>query len=816
MLEGLGTKEKPYVVKTYDDLKQVSQNLSACYVLNNDIELDGEFEPIGNQFEPFTGTFDGAGHTLIGLTITTHTQYVGLFSFNCGTVKNLHIKNANIFATAYVGIIAGANSGKIENCTVEGTVTGTSKVGAFAGFDCDGKGTAESCESECEVNETKFFTEDQKNALELFVCADAPEHGDGSFEKPFKTLEQARDFIRKLVAQDFSQNIAVFLRGGTYHFEKTFYLGENDCFKNEKRITYSAYKDEKVFLVGGKPVEHWEKARRGLWRCFVGNDVNCKYLCVDGTLVPPAKSKRWKLKKFSCENVYAYFSHGWFSEILKIKKRSLFVFETQIPKSVFSGSANYLMGAVEFIKNDGDWALKDGYIYFKNPANHKITVPTVKNIFLLDNVSGITIKGFNFSVTDRDENFTAQGGRGKEGYDGPENTHGAICIQNSSNCAVVNNTIENCALTAVSIKGNSTCNSIVGNRIKNVGFAGIHCSGNWIDAPVYNNYRHFISANEISRVGLFAINGAGIYLLGSGHNYVYRNLIYDTPRYGISIKGARYHCWPTDCGINLNGEIPFDEHFKYLHSRNNLIQGNEIYDAGKNSLDSGGIEAWGPGRRNTVDYNLVYNYYNGKPTKNWKGHGIFLDDAAHYFTVTNNIVYESGKQGSDASTFMKSSGIVVRNNIFDVTNTHQGAANISPYDEPCRDQVFMNNIVYADPKGGIGEDGRFIENGSLNRRVYTYDLTAAKNQSGGYIKYLDRNLYYNTKGSFTVSLDNGNPDKDTAWNDFVVQTGFDKKSLFADPMFVDAVNRNYELMPSSPAFALGFKNIDMSKMGIEK
>ena len=127
----------------------------------------------------------------------------------------------------------------------------------------------------------------------------------------------------------------------------------------------------------------------------------------------------------------------------------------------------------------------------------------------------------------------------------------------------------------------------------------------------------------------------------------------------------------------------------------------------------------------------------------------------------------------------------------------------------------MNNIVYADPKGGIGEDGAFIENGSCDRRVYTYDTTAAKNQNGNYIKYLDRNIYYNTKGKLTVSKNNNDPSKDIDFEKFIEETGFDRESIIADPMFKDPASRNYELLPDSPAFKLGFKNIDMSKIGIQ-
>lgn len=810
MLSGDGTKEKPYVIKTADDLRQVNDNLSSYFVMENDIMLDGEFASIGNQFEPFCGVFDGQNYCISSLSIQNETQYVGLFAYNTGTIKNLRIENADILGTSCVGAVAGANEGTVENCFVSANVSATCNVGAIVGLN---SGKIIACNSKASVSGTQAFLNDEKSDLELFVSSDGRKNGNGSIENPFGSIQDAKKEVKSYIQQGFSGNITVFLRGGTYYIDETVEFDENDCFNDEFHVTYTAYSNENVCIVGGRAVSNWEKAEKGLHRAFVG-DIKCKYLCVDGKLKMPATARPKLFNRFDSANVYAYYSHGWFSEILKTKK-TLFGTKTVIPKSKFSGKTNYLMGAVEFIKKDGDWALsQDGYVCFKNPTEHEIIVPTVKNIFLLKNVRGVTVKGIHFCVTDRDENFTAQGGRGKEGYDGPENLHAAICLCDCRECTIAENQIDSCALNGISIKGDSTRNCFFSNRIENVGFAGIHCSGNWIDTSVYNNKHNYIKNNKISSVGMFAVNGAGIYLLGSGHNCICNNLIYDTPRYGISLKGARYHCWPTDCSINKNGEISFDEHFKYLHTRNNLIQGNEICDAGKNSLDGGGIEAWGPGRGNVADYNLVYNYYNGKPTVNWKGHGIFLDDATHYFTVTNNIVYESGKQGSDASTFMKSIGIVVRNNIFDVTNTHQGAANISPYDEPCSSQVFMNNIVYADPNGGIGEDGAFIENGSFDRRVYTYDITAVKNQSGNYIKYLDRNIYYNTKGSFTVSTDNNAPSKDIALEKFIEQTGFDRESIVADPKFADAKNRNYSLLPDSPAFKLGFKNIDMNKIGI--
>jgi hypothetical protein len=44
--------------------------------------------------------------------------------------------------------------------------------------------------------------------------------------------------------------------------------------------------------------------------------------------------------------------------------------------------------------------------------------------------------------------------------------------------------------------------------------------------------------------------------------------------------------------------------------------------------------------------------------------------------------------------------------------------------------------------------------------------------------------------------------------------GCDKDSVFADPLFVDAGNRDYRVKPESPALKLGFKNFDLQGVGL--
>lgn len=821
MLNGQGTASVPYRIEAAADLAEICRDLSACYSLEADIGLQGEFAPIGSQFEPFRGVFDGNGHRITGLFMRHTTQYAGLFAWNEGTIRNLRLEDADIWGTGAVGGVAGYHNGVIENCTVSGKIRGTSWVGGLAGK--LGENARVQGEDLSSASGTKW-PEAKGEGVCLFVAPDGSDESPGTKESPLGTLEEARNRVRKLIAAQIGTDITVYLRGGEYSFPQPFRLGWEDCFHNGQTVTYQSFPGETARCIGGRKLTGWEQAGNGMLRCDAGG-AKAKRLLVNGSLKRPAAAVNWTdYPGVPLEYLYAYYSHGWFSEDLKVTGIDCAAgqVQTELPPSSFSGQPQYLYGALEYLQNPGDWAWgPDGHLYYLPEENDPLDIwlPETPVIFQIEGESGekpaenIQLHGLDFRLTDAGKSFTAQGGRGKEGFDEPDNTLAAVFFKHARSCRIVSCQIADCSVNGVAVQGESSRCMIENCRIQRAGYAGIHLSGSWIDRKEYSNFHHYISNNEISEVGLFAVNGAGLYILGSGHNHIYRNLVSHAPRYGISIKGARYGCWPTDCGINQDGSIPFERHWDYLHSRNNLIEGNEVYDVGRNSLDGGGIEAWGPGRDNAADYNLVHNFYNGKPTINWKGHGIFLDDATHYFQVTNNIVYESGTQGADASTFMKSIGIVVRNNIFDVTNTHQGAANISPYNEPCWDQRFVCNIVYADPKGGIGEDGQFVPGGSLDRRMYTYDQTASAGWDQPVLREMDYNLYWNTSGGYLVSTNNTDPSADVPLDDFIREMGVDRHSVVADPLFVDAPNRNYTLKKESPAFQLGFKNIDRAQIG---
>lgn len=112
--------------------------------LEADIELTGSWEPIGTAQTRYTGTFDGNGKTITGLTIDSSSQYVGMFGYLDGTVKDLELANVDITSSwstqpaGFVGAVAGNTSSNcnIANCFVSGNIVigGTnSQAGGLVG-----------------------------------------------------------------------------------------------------------------------------------------------------------------------------------------------------------------------------------------------------------------------------------------------------------------------------------------------------------------------------------------------------------------------------------------------------------------------------------------------------------------------------------------------------------------------------------------------------------------------------------------------------------------------------------------------------------
>ena len=153
-----------YTVTSADGLMNIAELVNGGksdinITLDTDIDLTGKnWTPIGTSFSnKYTGTFDGGGHTIKGLTVTTNDQFVGLFGSigNAGTVKNVVMEGVQItknHSSGFAGGVAGYSDGTIENCSVSGSVSGTVYVGGVVGAQWEGSITG--CSSSATVKGT--------------------------------------------------------------------------------------------------------------------------------------------------------------------------------------------------------------------------------------------------------------------------------------------------------------------------------------------------------------------------------------------------------------------------------------------------------------------------------------------------------------------------------------------------------------------------------------------------------------------------------------------------------------------------------------
>ena len=155
-----------YTVTSADGLMNVAELVNGGktdinITLDKNIDLTGKgWTPIGTNYDnSYTGTFDGGGHTIKGLTVTTNDQFVGLFGYldKAGTVKNVVMEGIQITSNHMFGCtggVVGYSWGTIENCSVSGSVSGTDCVGGVVGS--QKAGSIIGCSSSATVKGTHY------------------------------------------------------------------------------------------------------------------------------------------------------------------------------------------------------------------------------------------------------------------------------------------------------------------------------------------------------------------------------------------------------------------------------------------------------------------------------------------------------------------------------------------------------------------------------------------------------------------------------------------------------------------------------------
>jgi len=158
-------------IYTAQDLYDVRNDLSGSYVLMNDLDLqdfnNGQWTPIADNYRTdarFSGIFDGQGHVIKNLLISTNPQYAGLFGYaQNAVIKNVGLEDLNISgSSANVGGLVGYSAGTVTifNCYSSGDVSSASStvyIGGLVGY-VNGSVTLTSCYNSGSVSSANSYS----------------------------------------------------------------------------------------------------------------------------------------------------------------------------------------------------------------------------------------------------------------------------------------------------------------------------------------------------------------------------------------------------------------------------------------------------------------------------------------------------------------------------------------------------------------------------------------------------------------------------------------------------------------------------------
>lgn len=531
---------------------------------------------------------------------------------------------------------------------------------------------------------------------------------------PFATLPRARDVVRHRIAAGLTADLTTLVRGGRYFLPDGITFGPQDSGDARHRVTYAAYPGERPTLIGGVSLTGWKPYRDGILVAALPKQYKPSQLFEDGerlTLARAPKTGYLQLEKpvdgqlqrafiykegdlhLSSDHgdaearIYIWPGENWFSADKPIAKvdpatRTITLGNDE-GYEMKAGNRYFAHNALSLLTAPGEAVLHlgEGRAYVRprrataTPHIVASTAPTLLTVMAPEGktVRNLHFEGLNFSISNGD----------------------AVQFSGAEDCSLTHCVIENGAQHGVALQGRAQGIRITGNEIRNHGYVGVMLEGMGVGSdpkPTPDvNRDNVVADNHIHHCGRRVGHGSGVQLSGSGHNQIVHNEIDHMPRYGTTIKGQRYQIMR-----EANPAVTWENHYEYLHSRNNLFAYNHIHHTNEDSQDTGAMESWGPGRDNVYDHNLIHD--TGNAQFNLQS-GMYLDDASDLFTLTNNVIYGVRGVGGDQPIYAKGVGNVIKNNLLIVGPTNSSAIrSLFMADERADHHTYERNLIVFEPR----------------------------------------------------------------------------------------------------------------------
>lgn len=650
-----------------------------------------------------------------------------------------------------------------------------------------------------------------------------------SNDGPVATLPRALAAAREFrMGQGSGQpSASIVVRDGTHFLGEPLVLMPQDS-----QLNIVAYSGEQPILSGGRRITGWRQTTvngRNVWAADVPEAREGKWsfreLWVSGRRAVRARLPTWGYREVAelpdktpnwtdghsrfryqegdlkawptITNADVMIMTRWVESRLPVvavdEKERLVMFGKRSVFQLGPGDRYYVEGALELLDAPGEWYLDSasGTLYYaplpdETPERSEVVAPVLRFVLRLEGqpeagrfVERVNFRGLTFAHAEwdfpRDPEVakraamvwpapsTEIGGFAQAAI----GVTGAVWGEGARNCA-----FERCKFLHLGAYGLELGGGCQSNRIARCEFADLGAGGIKIgETRIRDKAAELARANEISDCylhhgGRTFHSAIGIWIGQSPDNRVLHNEIHDFYYTGISIGWT----WGYD---------------PRARATNNLVAFNHVHHIGVMSdgdgpilSDMGGIYTLGmqPGTR------IINNLWHDIAGFRYGGWGIYTDEGSSGILVESNLVYRTTHGG-----FHQHYGAtnIVRNNIFAFARDQQLQRS---REEDHVSFSFSNNIVLFDKGvllGSTWKNDRFV----LDRNVY-WDLRSASNP--GEMKFAGGTL--------------------DQWR----ARGHDRNSIVADPMFVRVEKDDFRLKADSPALKLGFKPIDVSRVGPRK
>ena len=465
----------------------------------------------------------------------------------------------------------------------------------------------------------------------------------------------------------------------------------------------------------------------------------------------------------------------------------------------------WVENVLEALDEPGEWVLNTqaGKLYLWPKANEpgdNIMAPCLRELIRVEGqideagptdkpVRNLVFKGIKFMHGDRD--LWTKDDRGiQHDWEMYDKDTALVRFRGAEDCTIEECHFANSGGTGVRLDLYCQKNRIINNLIENLGMVGILLCGYGPGAKDVNK-QNLIFNNCIHDCGQIYWHGFGILAWQSGENRIANNLVYNLPYDGIGLVGCRPHFFAppfknrwrevsSTIRFNEIGDATqWDAIIPFLHCRQNVIENNELHNVMRILGDGNAIYSSATGPGNVIRRNYMHHVQNSN--------GMIRTDGWQKDTlIYENVIYKC------SAGIQRKSYNHIENNIFaDVSGLYIKFASFPAEKRITIGSRIQRNIFYDSGKNP-NFYGKVAEGGRPRQPTFPEHCQA------------DYNIFYSA----------GSPEAGSKFLTRMRVDGIEEHSISADPLFVDVENGDLRLRPDSPACKLGFKPIDMTKIGL--